>query len=288
MHRLGRVAFAMAAVAGCSAPVESTNHEQPPSALPASANGYSPATASRGHVCVVVPRDIASLHATQSGRVVKVYGRVGEQVKPGDPLIALEDGFARDALVVSSTRLREAGTNLDVMGVEQARSQEELERVEQLFREGVASHRELDDAASRAQAARLHVARAAAVLEARQADLAGSRREVEQTVLRAPVEGRIASRTAQSGSTVLAGTLLVRLISDETPMARCAIPARRAATLFKGTATMLNIDDVDTISAQVRWIAPEVDPISQLVIVEVDLSPVGPLVPGTAAWMHLL
>lgn len=276
--------LSIAASAGCSAPAESAQPVQPRASVAAPAERHT--AASRGHVCVIVPRDVVTLHAPQSGWVVDVHGRVNDHVKVGDALLALESGLARDALVVSTRRLQAGQADLDVARIEEARSQGELVRVEQLFREGVASHRELSDVSSRAHAARLHVARALAVLEARQAELASSRRQVEATVLRAPVQGRIASMTARPGSSVLPGTLLVRLISDETPMARCAVPSALAVALLKGTAARLNMADTGAVDAQVRRIAPEVDPISQLVIVELDVSAARPLLPGTAAWMH--
>lgn len=285
MNGLRWMVLSLASSAGCSAPVEKARDQQPPAALTALAPRHVPA--SRGHVWVIVPRDVVSLHATQSGRVMNVHRRVGDRVKVNDALLTLEGGPAQDALVVSATRLREGQADMEVARVEEARSRGELEQVEQLFREGVASQRQLADATSRAHAARLHVARAVAVLEARRAELAGSRRQVEGMVFRAPVDGRIASRAAQPGSSILPGTLLMRLISDDTPIARCAVPAVRAVALLDGTGATLRIEDSATVEAKVRRIAPEVDPISQLVIVELDVSAPGRLIPGTAAWMQL-
>lgn len=151
MNGLRWMVLSLASSAGCSAPVEKARDQQPPAALTALAPRHVPA--SRGHVWVIVPRDVVSLHATQSGRVMNVHRRVGDRVKVNDALLTLEGGPAQDALVVSATRLREGQADMEVARVEEARSRGKLEQVEQLFREAVASQRQLADATSRAHAA---------------------------------------------------------------------------------------------------------------------------------------
>lgn len=120
-----------------------------------------------------------------SGVVKSVFVSVGQRVKKGQPLLAL-DGTIYQARVMEA----EAGV---------ARAKEEgldagrdLARAEELYSRAVSSTTELD-------AAKLRSARTDAASKEAQARLIIARKNLQDSVLRAPFDGVVSARMAEPG-----------------------------------------------------------------------------------------
>lgn len=129
--------------------------------------------------------DRVPLTTPVSGVVKEVYVQVGQRVKKGDRLLALDD-----------TRLKASVMQAEA-GVMRARQEAEdagrdLKRAQDLYDRGVSSTTELD-------AAKLKHARAAANAQEAEARLIIAQKNLEDSVLKAPFDGVIRGREAEPG-----------------------------------------------------------------------------------------
>jgi RND family efflux transporter MFP subunit len=120
-----------------------------------------------------------------TGVVKEVYVQVGQRVKKGDKLLALDDTIYR-------ARLLEAEAGLLRLQKEGEDADRELKRAEDLYGRGVSSTTEFD-------ASKLHHARATAGVKEAEARLLIARKNLDDTVLRAPFDGIVRAREAEPG-----------------------------------------------------------------------------------------
>ncbi len=129
--------------------------------------------------------DRVPLTTPVSGVVKEVYVQVGQKVKKGDKLLALDDTRLK-------ARLMEAEAVLQRFEQEAEDAGRELQRAQELYDRGVSSTTELDSA-------KLKHARANANAKEAEARLVIARKDLEDSVLRAPFDGVVRSREAEPG-----------------------------------------------------------------------------------------
>jgi len=120
-----------------------------------------------------------------SGVVKSVFVSVGQRVKKGQPLLALDD-------TIYQARVMEAEAGVARAKEEGLDAGRDLARAKELYSRAVSSTTELD-------AARLRSARADAVSKEAQARLIIARKNQQDSVLRAPFDGVVTARMAEPG-----------------------------------------------------------------------------------------
>jgi RND family efflux transporter MFP subunit len=142
---------------------------------------------------------VISVAARTSGIVSAVYVQEGDAVVKGQILARQEDDAPRLAVQTAEADLRQAEAQIGQTQVQMQTAQREYERVEPLAADKIVATQEVDkahDAILTANA--LLDTQRAAVAEA-QAKLAQARYGLEQTLIRAPTDGRIVRRYANPG-----------------------------------------------------------------------------------------
>jgi RND family efflux transporter MFP subunit len=129
--------------------------------------------------------DSVQLTTPVSGVVKEVFVQVGQRVGKGDKLLALDD-------VRYQARLMEAEAGVMRAQQEAEERQKDVKRAEELYARGVSSTTELD-------AAKLRFVRAGASLKEAQARQIIAKKNLDDTVLRAPFDGVINSCEAAPG-----------------------------------------------------------------------------------------
>lgn len=129
--------------------------------------------------------DRVKLTTPVSGVVKEVYVQAGQKVKKGDKLLALDDTRFK-------ARVMEAEAGLMRVKQEAEDAEREFRRAQELFDRGVSSTTEFD-------AARLKHARATANAREAEARLIIARKNLEDSVLRAPFDGVVKVREAEPG-----------------------------------------------------------------------------------------
>lgn len=129
--------------------------------------------------------DKVNLTTPVSGVVKAVYVDAGQRVKKGATLLALDDTHFK-------ARVMEAEAGVMRAKQEAEEAERDFKRAEELYDRGVSSTTEFD-------AAKLRRARAAASLREAEARLIIARKNLQDTVLKAPFEGVVSAREAEPG-----------------------------------------------------------------------------------------
>jgi RND family efflux transporter MFP subunit len=226
---------------------------------------------------VVLARQAVTVAAEADGRLASVVVRVGDVVRRGQELAALSTEALHEEMAVvqatvSAARSEERRAELELDRTRDRRARRELHP--ELYAE-----EELASARNAEQEAAASVASA----KARVAEEVGHLRQLEtrlqHTVLRSPIDGRVALRYLDAGALVHSGEQVVRLISAGEFTLRFAVPPERAAAIRKGAAVTVRLDSLPlTLAGRVSQVAPRIDTASQMVFVEAELqAPAGVL-----------
>lgn len=232
--------------------------EVPPAPAPAEPAGW---------VGVVVPNDAVELAADRAGRLEAVLVEVGDAVAPGMPVARLDVQEVRQELRMAEAALRRAEAEAASAEAEVTRARTRLER--RTAMPELVSREELAEVEAESATARAARDAAEALLAERRAAVEQLRIRLERSALRAPFGGRVARRYLDAGATVAPGDPVVRLATTEAVKIRFAVPPEDAAALAPGAVVTVASDAGEPLStAAVLRVAPEIDPVSQQVLVE--------------------
>jgi RND family efflux transporter MFP subunit len=265
----------LATAAGCDRR-NVTAEIPPPASVPRPATApaaASPAPASRpGWIGVVVARESVDVKADSQGRLQTVQVSIGDHVRKGDPIAILDTSLAAQDLEMARSVLRgsqadERRAN-DEMAEALARNDRRQKNPDFFSKEDLAqASLQAKTATSAYEVAHQRVAEQAA--RVRQLETSLSRNQI-----RAPFDGRVAERFADPGAVVGPGTSVVRLISAGDLLVRAAVPPEEARRLSQGQPVTVTVRAQGfKIPGTIQRIAPEVDAASQMVLIEVHLSP---------------
>jgi RND family efflux transporter MFP subunit len=215
-------------------------------------------------------RTFATLEAEQE---VKVFARTANRVTE----LLVEEGTTVEKEVVL-VRLDDANQQVMVAKAENslAKSRREFERLEALHQQNLISDQVFTDAR----------------FELRQLELAltEAQRELDHTVIRAPLSGVISRRLVRLGDLVANGQHLFDIVDFESIVARIYVPEKNLSSLATNqparvTATALVGSE---FPGRVRRIAPVVDAKSGTVKVTLGFDEIGPLRPGMYVDVELI
>ncbi|WP_434041697.1 MULTISPECIES: efflux RND transporter periplasmic adaptor subunit [Sorangium] len=194
------------------------------------------------------------LTARVAGVVEAVRFMEGDEVKAGQVLVEIDP--ARYNLAVRAAR-----ATLDRMTATQAEASAGLERREAEGSEGVFSKEDVASWRSRAATTAAQVAEAKVAVD--QALL-----NLRDAYVRAPIEGKIQTRTVQTGQHVAVGAVLATLLRRDPLLLRFQIPAAEASRVSPGMeARFLVKGDARTYSAKLTHVADAADPATRMVAV---------------------
>jgi RND family efflux transporter MFP subunit len=150
----------------------------------------------RTHWIIFAAFIAASAHAASSvelstrvaGVVSEVLVKPGQRVKQGALLLRLDP-------IIERAKVQAASADLERLQADVADAQRDLDRVQELYKRTVSSTTELD-------AAKLRQTRAHAALSIAQANLTIAQKNLQDTELRAPFAGVVASVPAAPGMVV--------------------------------------------------------------------------------------
>lgn len=158
-----------------------------------------------------------------SGVVQSVNTNVGEQVKKGQVLLAMDSAIYR-------ARVAENQAAITRLTAEAAEAKRDFERVQELHARTVVATAELDQA-------KLRLTRTEAMLAEAQASLRQQQKMLDDTLVRAPFDAVVVMRQAEPGMSVAAGLqpqILLVLARAGEMLARLHLPAAQIETLKVG------------------------------------------------------
>ena len=201
----------------------------------------------------VTPRRRATVAAKITARVVEMLADEGMVVQAGQVLARLDDSDAVKRLATARTGLDVARANVPVLEVNLANAERELQRQQDLEKEGVASVQALDLARTTRDGLKAQLAASHEEVRQGQANVATAEQDVENCTVRAPFAGIVVSKDAQPGE-------MVSPVSAGSGFTRT------------GIATIVDMDsleiEVDVNEAYIARVAP-----AQKVVATLDAYP---------------
>lgn len=237
---------------------------------------------------------------TMSGRLLRLDVEVGDRVVAGQVIGGMDPVDLEDRILAQQAAVRRAEANVlsavaqvEDMLARQAHAQAQVRRYSQLLQASFVSDEALDGKVRENRVAVAGVAAAQANLDALRAehsrlraDLEGLRRQLGNLQLVAPVDGLVAARLAEPGTTLLAGQGAADLIDPATLWINMRVDQARAEGLRAGLSArvVLRSRPEDSIAGSVLRVEPLADAVTEeqlaKVIFEVPLAvmpPVGEL-----------
>ncbi|HLT36660.1 MAG TPA: efflux RND transporter periplasmic adaptor subunit [Enhygromyxa sp.] len=186
-----------------------------------------------------------TVHAESTGRITSLDLEEGDEIKEGAVLARIK----RDA---QSLGFERAETNL-------ADVEREFARVEQLYKQGIASQTEYDQAKTKVDAARL--------------DIKDRRRDLSNTVVKAPFAGVVTRRFVDPGGFVSNGAQMFEITDFDTLVARVYVPEKELDRVAVGQSAEIVGKAAKNRqgTGEVKRIAPVVDATTGTVKVTIGL-----------------
>lgn len=160
-----------------------------------------------------------------SGVVQAVNADVGDQVKKGQVLLALDGA-------IYQAKVAENQSAITRLAAEAAEAKRDFERVQELYARTVVATAELDQS-------RLRLTRADALLAEARAGLRQQQKILDDAVMRAPFDGVVVVRQVEPGMSIAAGLqtqILLVLAKSGEMLARLYLPAAQIEKLKAGQA----------------------------------------------------
>ncbi|HPJ56243.1 MAG TPA: efflux RND transporter periplasmic adaptor subunit [Kiritimatiellia bacterium] len=205
----------------------------------------------------------------------------GVEVKAGEVIAVIDRRELEAQVALAEAQARQAEVTL-------ADRERERRRLEALFAEEVATEQARDAAVTAHESAKAALAQAQAQLELAKVNL-------DETRIRAPMDGVVMERRADPGAMVGPSAAIVRIAQMDPLRLMLAVPARLLPMLEEGQTRVAVSTDVwkdREVAGTVARVFPEADPATRTVRAEVHLANVKtngswPLRPGMYATARL-
>ncbi|HEU0036517.1 MAG TPA: efflux RND transporter periplasmic adaptor subunit [Kofleriaceae bacterium] len=211
-----------------------------------------------GYVGVLAPRESIEVTSPFTTKVQKLYVNLGDTVNAGEPLALLDDRPLREELAIAKAQYKEAAISAGAAANKYARERLAL-------KEQVTSK-------ANVAAAGFESGKAGATVEQHKARVAQLEQRLKETTLTAQIGGKVALRYVEEGARVTEGQPVVRVISSDELFVKFAIPAEDARKLAPGSRIEIRFEGKSpTAEGIVRTVAPELDPVAQMILAEAEL-----------------
>jgi membrane fusion protein (multidrug efflux system) len=183
--------------------------------------------------------------AEEPGRVVKVFVDKGAVVRAGQRLFQIDDRLLR--------------TQIATAEAESAFAADAFERQGAVWNNKIGT-----------ELSYLERKNAAAVTAA---NLEGLRTRLENTLIRAPIDGTLAARYIDAGEMVAIGTPMGRLLSENNIQVDVGVPERYAADIHLGGEVLVTFDVLPEIEfdGEIHFVGSAVDPKNRTFPIEIEL-----------------
>lgn len=203
----------------------------------------------------LLTRQSVSVLPQVAGYVRKIHVKPGDKVAAGEPLIDVDARQEAAALDSAAAQRSSAKASL-------ALAHQTLARSETLYKEGLISAQEMEQARAQAQAAE-------AAVRAAEAQVAQRAVQLQFFTVRAPFAGTVGDVLVRLGDYVGANTNLTSIAQSDVLEVTVSVPAERARELKVGTPLEILDSKGDVlVPTEVFFVAPQANQRTQLVDVK--------------------
>lgn len=194
----------------------------------------------------VEPRFVNAVTPLQGGRLVELTKDEGDSVRPREILGHLRDSEQR-------ARVEQARAAIEARREQWKRDEREMQRNGDLYRRGLAPHRDYEQDS-------LTVEQGRAAVRELEERLREARERLEDYVVRAPYGGIVLERPVDPGQEVSTQTVIFRIASGGTPRVEAEVDEQFLGELSLGMpATLAPLDGTNrALAAHIEFIGSEV------------------------------
>ena len=224
---------------------------------------------------------LGTVHAAQSsdlasqlmGNIVEIRVREGDRVRRGQVLAAIDDSQPRAAVDRSTAAELAAQQQLAAADSDLALAESTLKRYQNLYDRKSVSPQEFDEVKARQQAALARRDMAKAGQAQAQAALSQARTSLDYTRIRAPFDGVVTAKKADSGTLASPGVPVLTVEDVRRYRLEATVNESDLRYVRMGQQVSVAIDALDNAGLQgkVVQIVPAADPASRTFLVKIDL-----------------
>ena len=208
----------------------------------------------------LVARQAGYVATRIEGPVGAIYVEVGDEVKKGQKIAALDAEILQIQVTLSQARVAEAQANLSIRRSALARVRQEKNRLQKLKNSAATSLAQFEDAVQRELTATARKKEARIRVTTAQSELALAETNLRYALVTAPYDGVVAERLTETGEYVKKGQALARLVSNRQLELEADVSQSQAAALAVATIVSFRIEGGALHEARVRAVVPEEDP----------------------------
>ena len=203
-------------------------------------------------------RTEARVRAELAGPVERTFADEGQRVRRGMLIARLDDSAVRDAYISARSAVRSAESALQ-------NARRNAERATRLTQAGAMPERDLETAEQNATNAEGALADA-------QARLALAQKQLNHTLIRAPIAGAVSKRAVDPGDVVQVGAELFTIVDLSSLRLEATVPVEEIDRLKVGTPVEFTISGSDRrLTGRIERINPAVDPATRQVRIYVAI-----------------
>ncbi len=210
-----------------------------------------------------------------NARITEVLVNDGERVEEGEPLVQLRDDDIREQLNQAEFDYQIADAQVRQAEAALRRLQAQFVRTQQLAEQDLESELELETIQADIDEAQASVDLARSQMERAASQVEEQRTNLENTVVRAPIDGVVGSRNAEVGQHVDNSTRLFQIGDIDNMRIFVPLTERMSSAIQPGSQAMLVTSPEDIgnpgVEAVVVRISPFLDPITHSAIAELEV-----------------
>lgn len=217
-------------------------------------------------------RNQADIYPVISAPVIQVAANNGDSVKEGDILVKLRDVEARERLRQAEAGYGIARAQLRQSEADLNRRKLDLERIRSLRIRDLETQAELDNILAEVELAeaslelsKARVNQALSVIEER-------KNELENTIVRAPVNGVVGLRNAETGQQATPSTRLFQIGDTEAMKVEIVLTESMTGYIRPGQPVFLTTSSIEnSIESTVTRISPFLNPVTHTTTAEIEV-----------------
>ncbi|OYV73569.1 MAG: hypothetical protein B7Z72_02225 [Gemmatimonadetes bacterium 21-71-4] len=195
----------------------------------------------------------ATVRAEVQGAVLETYAEPGQRVARGQLLARLDDTVLREQALSARSAVATAQDADDI-------AQRNLQRSQALIKVGAIAERDLEAARNAAMVARTQ-------LDNAKAAAANAEKMLARTMVRAPFDGVVATRTANGGDFISPGGAMFTVVNPATMRLEASVPANALDEVRVGMPVDFTVTGYPgrTFNGRITRISPAADPATRQV-----------------------
>ena len=221
----------------------------------------------------VRPAQTSEVASQMMGNIVEIRAHEGDHVQRGQVLAVIDDSQPRAALDRATAADLAAQQQLIGADSDLALTESTLERYQTLFEKKSVSPQEFDEVKARQQAALSHRDMAKAGQAQAQAALSQARTSLDYTRIRAPFDGVVTEKKADSGTLASPGMPIFTVEDVRRYRLEATVNESDLRFVRAGQQVPVAIDGLDNaaLKGKVVQIVPAADPASRTFLVKIEL-----------------